>query len=337
MNRILLLDNAKFLMIFLVVFAHLIMPLVSQHSVIETMLKIIMSFVMPVFIFISGLLTKQKTNEDYEMKLIKSILFPFIIFTFFYEILEIILNGTVSDYTKTLSPYWSLWFLFSLFCWKIIAPLFIKLRYPILTSIVFLLIGGYFDSIGYFLGLSRTLYYFPFFLIGFKLTPETFLGSKLFNIPKVFFISILILNILLFILLPEINYTWLFGSLSYYKMGITSWQAPLIRLGLLSLSFISSIAILFLIPTKRTFFSRAGTKSIYVYLWHGFFVKILCSLKLFAILNEYFIDIIIFSIIIIITSIITFVCSTEALERLTNRLIINPASKLLLGDIKYRI
>ncbi|MFA8437273.1 MAG: acyltransferase family protein [Marinifilaceae bacterium] len=264
MSRNSLLDNAKFLMIFFVVFGHLIEPFIKQNVVFETIYKIIYSFHMPVFIIISGILTKQTPRIGREKKLIQSILVPLIVFTFLYETSDLILKGAPSHYIRSFSPYWILWFLLSLFCWRMVAPFFIKLRYPVLASIIISMIAGYFDSIGCFLSLSRTLYFFPFFLIGFLFTPEIFSHKKLVSIPKVVLVSVLILNILFFILFPDINHRWLYGSCSYTCLGAVGWTASLIRFGFLVLSFISSVAILLLIPNRKMFFSSIGAKSLYI-------------------------------------------------------------------------
>ena len=272
MKRNFLLDNSKLIMIFFVVFGHMIEPLVNhstlvdQSIIFEIIYKTIYTFHMPVFIFIAGLLTRQTSIENNEGKLIKSILIPFIAFTLLFELPQIIVLGTPSNYTKTLAPYWILWFLSSLFLWKISAPFFMKLRYPILLSIAISLVSGYFESIGSFLGLSRTLYFLPFFLIGYKLTPDYLSSSILFKIPKIIPITILLLVFIFFYFLSDISYVWLYGSLSYSKLGISDWYAPFIRLGFLTLSFISSAAIVLLIPNKSTFYTNRGSKSLYIYI-----------------------------------------------------------------------
>ena len=51
-------DNAKLLLIFLVIFGHLIQPFVEDYSQIEDLYYLIYTFHMPGFILISGYFSK---------------------------------------------------------------------------------------------------------------------------------------------------------------------------------------------------------------------------------------------------------------------------------------
>ena len=49
----------------------------------------------------AGLLKNIDRWEDYKMKLLKSILIPFIMFTLLFELPEILVNGTLSGFSKS--------------------------------------------------------------------------------------------------------------------------------------------------------------------------------------------------------------------------------------------
>lgn len=323
MKRNLLLDNAKFVMIFFVVLGHLLYSFETLNVFFEVSHKVIYSFHMPVFIIISGMLTKQKVViKDYLKKLFKTLLVPLVVFTCLYEILEVILYGSLSSFTQILAPYWLLWYLWSLFIWRILAPYFLKLRYPILISVFIALMTGYFDAVGYTFGISKTVYFFPFFLAGYKLTPNVLSNSKLLKLPKSLLVSIILLNITFFYLASGINSDWLYGCFSYFQLGVEDWfLGPAVRLSLLAISFITSAAVLSLIPKRKTFFTSLGSKTLYIYLLHGFFIKVLMESDLFSVLSNNFSTTINFFIILSIACIITYICSREILCRVTNRLV----------------
>ncbi|MFZ7944441.1 acyltransferase family protein, partial [Neobacillus sp. 19] len=58
-------DNAKFILIFLVVFGHLISPLKERDRILFTLYTVIFLFHMPAFIFISGYFAKGFRKKGY--------------------------------------------------------------------------------------------------------------------------------------------------------------------------------------------------------------------------------------------------------------------------------
>ena len=62
-------DNAKFLLILLVVLAHAIAPMKSDHDSAKAIWTLINSFHMSCFIFMSGFFAKSYIKKDGEVKL----------------------------------------------------------------------------------------------------------------------------------------------------------------------------------------------------------------------------------------------------------------------------
>ncbi len=325
------LDNTKFLMILLVAYGHLLEALIDQSVVIKSIYLSIYSFHMPVFILLSGILTKIDYSQDRMEKTITSILIPFLAFTFLFETMYIMTYGKMSEYTMNFEPFWILWFLFSLFLWKMFLPVVIKFRYPITLSIIIALLAGYIDSVGYFFGLGRTLYFFPFFLIGHKLSVFVLSDERLINKPKILFISILVLNIALFGWFNNIQHQWLFGSESYSALGVDSWYAAIIRLGIYGISIITSISILMLVPSTESKISTYGSNSLYVYVWHGFFIKIFASLGLISFIWEVS-SLLALWILFFIALALTIILSTEFVEKNTQRFVLKPVKNILLKN-----
>ena len=148
-------DNAKFLLISLVIIGHIIEPLIHNNHIVKTTYLFIYSFHMPAFVLISGYFFKH--SHHLPRRIIK-LLILYLLFSLLYL-----------PYTNVqpflLRPFWILWFIVSLIFWNVMLPYVTKTKHPILLTILFALLAGYMDSIGYFLSLSRTVVFFPFFVI----------------------------------------------------------------------------------------------------------------------------------------------------------------------------
>jgi len=321
------LDNAKYLLIVIVVFGHLIELLINKNTLLKAIYLSIYSFHMPLFILIAGMLTKIIYSEKQINKTISGILIPFILFTILYEILNLFIYGNLSNYTLNFQPYWILWFLFSLFIYKILLPIIIKFKFPVLLSIITSLLAGYINSIGYSFGISRTLYFFPFFIIGYIYLDSLLL--KLNKIPKKYYIIIIFLNIIFFYYMRDMPHQWLYGSYSYGRLDMKEWFSWLIRLSFYIISFITSISVLMIIPDKELFFTKFGINSLYVYLWHGFFIKFISALGLIILIKSlpsFALIIVIFLIALIISSFL----SLTFIKNFTYNMLIKPIERILL-------
>jgi len=329
MERNFLLDNAKFLMIFLVVFGHMIEPLVENNILFKIIFLNIYSYHMPVFVIISGMLSNASFNNEAISKAVKSTLLPFIIFTLIYESINILAVGDISYQTKNLHPYPILWFLYSLFIWKLSLPIILNFRFPILISIFISIFAGYFESIGDFLGISRTLYYFPFYIIGYKIMPNLLSNIKVLRIPKYVWIFIIIANLTFFIFMNEMSREWLFGSWSYPKLGHFDWSAGAIRLLLFGISLITAISLFFIIPKEKIWISNKGANTLYVYLWHGLCLKLIFfGMSLTSITETLPISAMLL-ILFCLSFIIVLFLSSNFILQFTQRYILKPANKLL--------
>lgn len=286
MERNYLYDNTKFLMIFLVVFGHLLEPLAGQGGLVRALYLSIYSFHMPVFVLLCGLLTKPNPSGDQSAKIIQSLLVPFLAFTLLYELFNLLTTGRISHYSAGLQPYWLLWFLFSLFCWRLLAPFFMKLKYPLPIAFALALAAGYSDQIGYFLGLSRTLFFFPFFLIGQQMAISGFdVVAWRRRLPRYLPVAVMVANFLFFLIATDFSARWLFGSSSYATLGAGTFGV-FARLGVYGLSLATAGAVLLLIPQEQTWMSERGANSLHVYAWHGFVVKLFSLLGVFALAGK---------------------------------------------------
>lgn len=280
-------DNAKFFLIFFVVFGHFIQSYIHDEKWIFSLYTTIYTFHMPAFILISGFFAKGFHKKGYLKKITKKLIVPYLLFQGIYSIYYFFINNASAIEIDPLYPQWSLWYLMSLFCWNVLLFVFAKWKASI-SLILAVAIGvfvGYFDEINSYLSLSRTFVFFPFFLLGYffkKEHFETFRAHK-FKITSIVLLAAFFVAIFF---MPEVDYKWLFGSKPYEALSTGHFNGGLIRIGLYGLTLLAVFSFLALVPRQNYFFTKWGTSSLYVYLLHGFFIKYFRSSELEGLLNE---------------------------------------------------
>ncbi|HLQ71161.1 MAG TPA: acyltransferase family protein, partial [Bacillota bacterium] len=156
MERNAYIDNARILLILLVVFGHMIQPFIGTSQGVNTLYMWIYTFHMPAFIFLAGFFAKGSGNTKYILKLAKKLLLPYVIFQLLYTGYYFTI-GKEGWQAGIFDPHWSLWFLFSLFSWHILLFWFKQLP-PLLGITIAVQIGlivGYFGEVGQMFSLSR--------------------------------------------------------------------------------------------------------------------------------------------------------------------------------------
>lgn len=274
-KRSLYFDNAKFILIFLVVFGHVISPLKSNDNLLFTLYSVIFLFHMPAFILISGYFSKGYQKKGYLLKTVKKILLPYFIFQVIYSLFYY-MNGLDSSLTfDLLQPHWTLWFLLSLFLWNLLLYVFARLKWIGLFISIAIGVGiGYFDDAGSYLSLSRTFVFFPYFLLGFLLEPQHLKLVKRVKFSPVWGGALLLGTMLLIhAFFPREAIDWLLGDTSYAQLGMNEPGAGLIRFFQYLITIMVIYGFLAIVPSKGYKFTVIGQRTFYIYLWHGFIIK----------------------------------------------------------------
>lgn len=273
MERNAFFDNARVILIFLVVFGHMIQPFIENANEVNSLYTWIYFFHMPAFILIAGFFAKGLGSKKYIWNLFKKLLIPYFIFQFIYTGYYFLI-GKADWQAGLFYPHWALWFLFSLFCWHILLYFFKKLK-PSHSIVLALAIGigiGYINQIGHTFSVSRTFVFFPFFLIGYFITEKQLMLVKKKAVKISGLIMLAILAVVVYYL-PNFNIDWLLHAKSYLELGQAEYGG-LLRLLVYAVSGIMVISVLAWIPQHRiTGFTVLGTRTIFVYLLHGFFVQ----------------------------------------------------------------
>ncbi|WP_058308754.1 acyltransferase family protein [Gracilibacillus massiliensis] len=265
-------DNAKLLFIFLVVFGHLIQPLKNHIELVDVLYQWIYIFHMPVFVLASGFFAKGSSDKGYIIKLAKRILIPYFLFQIFYSIYFLGIGKSSWDNTLY-DPHWGLWFLLSLFSWHLLLIAYRKLSpwLGIFTAFSIGILIGYVPMIGPDFSLSRTLVFFPFFLIGYWLSKKQLFSWRTAN-KKAIAVGILVAVFVVSYVTPTIPAQWLFGSQSYQTLDAAT-SGGLYRAILYVVATLMVFSVLLLIPRQRYSFTPLGQNTMYVYLLHGVIIQ----------------------------------------------------------------
>ncbi len=319
-------DNAKFVAIYLVVLGHLIEPIITFHPAYKFIYMCIYTMHMPMFSLIAGYFSSDKFDRKSVIKLLRSIALPLVIFTLLYEGFVYARIGHLSGYSTELKPFWMLWFLLSLFVWRFLLPLFSKLPYYVLVSIGLSLVAGCFDKIGMTLNLSRTTYFFPFFLLGYYLSKHPAQTLNYLRIKKTYPIAILAICLGVVLVFNDLPEYWLFGNSSYGYLQFSTEKGMAIRFALYALSLSATLASLALISKQKSYFSIRGQASLAVYLWHGILVMLFTQFG-YHYYTKDFPPALRIALIVVISLAFTIALSTPTIQKFTDRLLLAPKRK----------
>lgn len=295
-------DNLKCLLIFSVVFGHMLELFMGKNSPERVIYLVIYSFHMPLFAFVSGVFARYNPS-----KIKNNMIYPYLIFQTLYLLFSNQILDKDADMQYT-TPYWLLWYLFAIIVWNLVLPLvqvegMKKKMAMLLAAAAASVFIGFDEKAGYFLSASRIVEFFPYFLLGVyyrdmkRKAQETASGLRkekeqpdyqADKRKKWLFkgAAILILGIILgaFVWLigqhvEDIKSAWFYGSVSYEK-GNYGWQFRLLSIAaaLLWLAFF-----LLCMPVRKIpFLSYIGANTMPVYLLHGFVIKLLSKIKFFS-------------------------------------------------------
>ena len=229
---------------------------------------------MPMFFFINGWLAPQKYASK---KTMFKLAYPYVLFQVLYQLFNtyVINEGSVEFNLQFSTPYWLLWYLLSLIFYYLFIPVIAtgsgKYATVVLAGTIILAIAvGFDNSIGYYMSLSRTFVFLPFFVSGYYAGHDVFRiddviervrSKKIINLIPI----ILMVIMCVIVYRQNLNGGSLYGSLPY-EQGEIQWY---IRLEMLMIAFIWSGIFMLLVPDRKLL-GRVDTFPIYV--MHGFVV-----------------------------------------------------------------
>ena len=296
-NRVLYIDLAKCLAIFLVLWGHALSCLASPevlHSPIrQTLSNVIYSFHMPLFMFLSGLFASSSVQKPLHTMLIlkaKQLLWPCITFgcilSFFWYRWNINLDS-LRHGILWYGLFYDYWFLHSLFANFCIAWLIYRLPRKLQLWIFLLTMGVIWllFSMGHNLNNMSTM--MPFFFAG--IVGRTILSHINTHMKTCFWMCI----ILFLALFPL--YQSVYNSSMYFFKPFTTTKIPeyLYRLLMGGLGSIGIIALCCILEHKFHYhkffslFSRIGQNTLYIYILQGLLLECILAHYFKLYINEW--------------------------------------------------
>lgn len=264
-------DNIRFILINLVVFGHLLETFSGDEK--DIIYKTFYVFHMPFFIFITGYFAKYNPR-----KIMRHLVMPYFVFQILYQAFYYyFIERSETLLFQFTTPYWLLWYLMTVIIFYLLLPMLEtrSLRKAILImlgSVILSLIANYDRTVGYYLSLSRTLTFMPFFVAGFyyKRFFEQWLKSYIIHHKKIIVLmsSVTLVVISEYIVIHmDLAPIILYGSYSYY----TSESSWMIRLLIEVSAFAWIILGLMIIPNKKIpILTQIGQSTMAIFLMHGF-------------------------------------------------------------------
>lgn len=294
-KRIFLFDNLKVLLLFLVVVGHIYDLYLNDSAFFRVIYVFVYLFHMPLFVFVSGYLSKNinKPIKD----LLSTLIIPYLVFNSIWYLINLYLSGesTFSIFT----PYAYLWYLVSLFSWRVLLKYLIRIPYILPISFLIAVLAG-FLPIDRFLSLSRTMTFLPFFLLGFYCQKDHI--DKIKRIPKSIAVIVLTVGFILAVAFVNMDINkeilWLIGPYSKYEL--TNFEGVLTRVLFYIVCIALSLAVFRFVSNKEYSISTIGRNTMVIYLGH-MFARIVMS-KFFPAFEESLTA----NIIIIVSPIIVF-------------------------------
>lgn len=262
-----LVDNIKVLLIFLVVFNHIIaFQLVKVDIVIRYIWYAITIFHMPAFIFVSGYLSKKPQDV---VKNVKNLLIPYVLgysLTWYAQIWL----GNSMDYEILRPSGTVMWYLLALFIYRLTIEAFGKVRLIVPLSILLALWAGTRPEFSTYLSASRIVVFFPFFAAGYLWDGKHTAAVRKF---KGKWLLLLISGTILFsvpnyMISHGIPVDIFRGNHGYLLCGLTVEEGIILRLLMYLVSFILIVTFYAILPDRKLPWTFIGRNTMGIYFFH---------------------------------------------------------------------
>ena len=276
-------DTMKLVLIFCVVYGHVVQPYRADSQFNMTIFNFIYSFHMPLFVFISGRFSHFSDRDKYKKGILR-IVETLVVFHLIRCFLQL-LSGNGIQLTMFTTPYFALWYLAALVYWRILVLLVSDsqkkrplkmIAIAVCISLAAPLIPADF---GMHFVIERSMNFLPFFVLGYY---STSIDIKKFIAkinPQFAIESLVILFFCLYVALQYYNV----NTASVVHYSFSYWTEcntiSIVRVGIRCFYFpftvISSLMVMRLVPVWSLVGKLGGVISMFVYIYHMFFVDFL--------------------------------------------------------------
>lgn len=258
-------DSLKGVLIILVVFSHMIFPLIDQ-SLIKTIYLFSYLVHMPLFSFLSGYLYHSRSGKAQWHRL----LMPYIFFQILYVSASLLIFQIPLNFMGVISPFGHLWYLWVLFIWGYIYEL-VKVHKSLLVLALAGVISVQMLTTDNTLEVIRLFTFLPFFLAGTY--SQRFNWSQINILSKYLaWFMLMVILILIFLVQAKVDYRWVLRMDSYAELGLANITGALMSALLYFISTISGLVVIRLGSLEQSVLTKIGSRSLPIYLWNYLFV-----------------------------------------------------------------
>ena len=281
-KRIYVYDNAKALLILLVVLGHAADYYTATYDSLKVFFIFAYLFHMPLFIFIAGLFSKSSLDSKYFRR---EKFANFIVLYLLLEVLFYLLRYYILGYKgATFNPFIEdgvPWFMFAMAMWLVLGRLFRNIsKFIVLPLTILWALAIGFIPVGDYLVAARIIVFFPYFLVGYYINQhslEEALKSRVLKIIGGVFLLLVFTTLCFNIDTLYGIRNVLSGRNSYFLIRYTSGiptSGLILKIIVTLLTICISISILALMPQKRTWFTVVGERSLAIYFFHRFILSL---------------------------------------------------------------
>ena len=271
-ERVNFFDNVKFFLMLLVVLCHFIDINLSKNYIFKSVFLMVYAFHMPLYIFISGLFFK--LNDKNFVKAMSYIAISLVL-KFIITIIRYAFNKPFNF--RLFGNDGIHWFLFALGVWILLTEYFAKikidLRILLVMSALIAIMCGLDNTVGDDFAISRIIVFYPFYVLGVILKPESILNIKKLKMSIFFVICLLIwifacvffINTKIYSLRPFFTGRNSFSKTAYN--GLFGIEFRIISYGI---SLTTGLGFLSIVTDKYIpIITDFGGRTIQVYFWHN--------------------------------------------------------------------
>jgi fucose 4-O-acetylase-like acetyltransferase len=264
-------DNAKMLLVTLVVVGHS-WTLLADTFTTTWAYNFLYLWHIPAFVMVTGYLSRSFTFSRRNLgRLLSTVVVPYLVFELALTTFRSAVGGEHHG-PLFVNPHWPMWYLAVLLVWRLATPLLQRMPHALPVAVLVSLVGGAFT--GDTLDLARATGLLPFFVMGLLATPE---HVAMLRRPAARLSAFAVLGLGLVVATAVEHHLgsteWLYWRSSYAELDVSVAAGVAGRLLLLGAAAALAVSALALVPGRGGWFSRLGSATFVVYLFHGFLVK----------------------------------------------------------------
>lgn len=267
-------DNAKYLAIVLVAMGHAWAPLRDHSRAATALYMFVYAFHMPAFILIAGYFSRNfKGRPDQLKRLVTGIGVPYLVFEVAYVLFKRWGDDSPDYPFSLLDPYYVTWFLIALFIWRLTAPIWTLVRWPIPVSLGIAALASASPHLGDDLNIQRVLQLLPFFVLGLHLRRDHFQWVRRPEVRVLAAPTLVTALAVAYWAVPRMSERWFYRTNAAQEMGHPWWFGFIMTFALFGCGLVLTACFLAWVPERHLWFTALGAGTLYGYLLHGFVAK----------------------------------------------------------------